>query len=146
MNAITSFTGENAFLSNFYYCTVVRGYRIFVTAEHGFQAAKTLDPVEIQQIQFAGSPGQAKRLGRKVMLREDWEEIKYQVMEELIHDKFMRHPGLWRALFKTEDAELVEGNHWHDNVWGSCDCSKCGNQGQNLLGKILMAERAELQE
>ena len=45
-----------------------------------FQAAKTTNLHQIKQVVACSSPGQAKRLGRKVKLREDWEEIKEKVM------------------------------------------------------------------
>ena len=44
----------------------------------------------------------------------------------------------------TGDAELIEGNTWHDNYWGVCSCSKCNGRGKNRLGKLLMKVREEL--
>ena len=47
-------------------------------------------------------------------------------------------------LLFTEGFDLVEGNHWHDNIWGDCSCNKCnGTKGTNYLGKILMTVREE---
>ena len=49
------------------------------------------------------------------------------------------------TLLGTSTKELVEGNYWHDNVWGDCSCEKCKNiKGQNLLGKQLMQVRQEI--
>jgi len=49
-------------------------------------------------------------------------------------------------LLATLDAELIEGNAWHDNFWGDCFCEKCRDiEGLNVLGNILMRIREELQ-
>jgi predicted NAD-dependent protein-ADP-ribosyltransferase YbiA (DUF1768 family) len=42
-------------------------------------------------------------------------------------------------LLLTGDEELIEGNYWHDHIWGVCD-----GTGTNWLGKILMEIRDEL--
>ena len=58
--------------------------------EHAFQAAKTFDRTEKQSVGQAATPGLAKRLGRKVRLRPDWEQVKIGIMEELVRLKFTR--------------------------------------------------------
>jgi predicted NAD-dependent protein-ADP-ribosyltransferase YbiA (DUF1768 family) len=46
-----------------------------------------------------------------------------------------------------DNEELIEGNYWHDNCWGSCTCIKCADRPkQNALGKILMLVREECQK
>jgi predicted NAD-dependent protein-ADP-ribosyltransferase YbiA (DUF1768 family) len=67
-------------------------------------------------------------------------------MRRILEDKFSgRNPGLRDALVATGDAELVEGNSWHDNFWGVCSCSRCKNkEGQNYLGRLLEEVRASL--
>lgn len=131
------FVGQNRFLSNFYPlpdgCTV----------EHRYQAAKTWDMDQKAEIMAAVTPGQAKRLGRTVNLRPDWEEIKIPIMASLIARKFADE-GLMRRLLLTGDQMLVEGNTWHDNTWGNCFCKAptCMMAGHNWLGVILMAVRA----
>lgn len=79
-------------------------------------------------------------------LRPDWDNIRYQVMEQVLWAKFTCHPGRIEALLSTEDALLVEGNHWHDQHWGCCMCGreKCAEPGQNHLGRLLMELRDEL--
>jgi len=48
-------------------------------------------------------------------------------------------------LLATGDTKLLEGNRWHDNFWGNCDCPNCRDKpGLNYLGKILMRVRLEL--
>ena len=92
----------------------------------------------------AATPGQAKRLGSRCPIQPRWDEIKDDVMLELVHKKF-RQPDLGKKLIATGDAPLYEGNHWGDNYWGMI---QVGGEwrGQNKLGKILMQVRRELQE
>ena len=142
---ITEFDGKYAFLSNFFYAPFVYDGIIYPTNEHFFQAMKTLDQEKRKQIAEAKTPGAAKRMGRQVQLREDWEEVKYTAMRVGVERKFDAHPGLAEKLIATGDAILIEGNSWHDNTWGSCFCSKCAAiAGKNWLGEILMERRKEL--
>ena len=142
---ITEFDGKYAFLSNFFYAPFVYDGIIYPTNEHFFQAMKTLDQEKRKQIAEAKTPGAAKRMGRQVQLREDWEEVKYTAMCVGVERKFDAHPGLAEKLIATGDAILIEGNSWHDNTWGSCFCPKCAAiAGKNWLGEILMERRKEL--
>jgi ribA/ribD-fused uncharacterized protein len=137
---ITRFTGRYGFLSNFHPSPLEWMGLAVPTVEHGFQVAKTLDPATRLRIAGAPSPGQAKRLGRGVELRPDWEIAKTAVMAALLVQKFTRHPLLADKLLRTGDAVLVEGNSWGDKFWGICEGSGC-----NELGRQLMAVRALLQ-
>ena len=142
---ITEFDGKYAFLSNFFYAPFVYDGIIYPTNEHFFQAMKTLDQEKRKQIAEAKTPGAAKRMGRQVQLREDWEQVKYTAMRVGVERKFDAHPGLAEKLIATGDAILIEGNSWHDNTWGSCFCPKCASiAGKNWLGEILMERRKEL--
>ena len=142
---ITEFDGKYAFLSNFYHAPFINDGIEYPTNEHFFQAMKTLDQEERKKIAAAATPGKAKRMGRQVQLRKDWEEVKYTVMRVGVERKFDAHPELASKLIATNDCILIEGNSWHDNTWGSCFCSKCAPiAGQNWLGEILMNRRKEL--
>ncbi len=88
----------------------------------------------------APSPSKAKRLGRGVSLRPNWENIKLQVMKDIVRAKFTQNTDLRIMLVQgTGDAELIESNDWGDEFWGVCD-----GKGENHLGKILMEVREEL--
>jgi nicotinamidase-related amidase len=88
----------------------------------------------------------AKRMGRQVTLRSDWEQVKEQVMYDCLVEKF-KDEQLRNLLIATYPSELIEGNTWHDNCWGNCVCEKCKHiNGRNLLGKTLMRVRKELME
>ena len=140
---INSFDNEYAFLSNFYpspiiMCAANGEYVTALTVEHYFQAMKTKDITQQLQILRATTPGQAKRLGRKCTLREDWEEIKDQVMLNALRQKFM-DKQFKEKLLATGNQILVEGNTWGDTYWGVCR-----GQGKNKLGKLLMQVREEI--
>lgn len=137
MKTIDTFKDRYAILSNFN-GNIPNGK----TVEHHYQAAKTIIWKWQLDILTADTPGKAKKLGRKVPLRDDWELIKVDVMRELLIRKFSieYHKTI---LLSTDDQELIEGNYWHDNFWGVCNCGKCSN-GQNNLGKLLMELREEI--
>lgn len=139
MNTIESFNGPHRFLSNFYPSPLAYTTIVYPTVEHAFQAMKTLNHTERQAIAQADSPGYAKRLGRGVSLRPDWEQIKDEVMYRLVLKKFTDHGDLRGKLFLTMQDQLVEGNTWNDTYWGVCN-----GHGRNQLGITLMRVRDEL--
>lgn len=141
---IDKFEDEYAFLSNFYPSPVQENGITYPTIEHYFQAQKTTVPFERAAIANVVTPGQAKREGRRITLRKDWEQIKDEVMLQGLRLKFAI-PELAEKLLATGDAELVEGTIWHDNIWGNCSCPRCENiPGENRLGKLLMQVREEI--
>ena len=145
---IDCFDGHWAFLSNFYWNEIEFEDITYPTNEHFFQAMKTLDIDERRAIANCRTPGQAKRMGRRVALRPDWEVVKESVMLEGLCLKFADEQ-LADWLLETGDEELVEGNDWSDNFWGVCHCEKCrkqGIQGKNRLGHLLMQVRDMIRE
>ena len=86
-------------------------------------------------------PGKAKGVGRRVALRPDWEEVKAEIMYEIVLSKFTQHPELAEKLLETGDKTLVEGNSWNDTCWG---VNLQTGQGENRLGVILMRVREKL--
>ena len=143
MAEIDVFTGQNAFLSNFYAsCVELDGER-YATVEHAYQAAKTLDEDERERIRKAQTAGKAKHLGRRVQMRPDWDAIKKDIMYSLLVQKFAI-PHLRKRLLATGDEKLIEGNYWGDRFWGMCRSDKGEWEGQNNLGKLLMEIRGDL--
>ena len=143
---INKFDMKYAFLSNFYWNDVEYEGITYPTNEHMFQAMKTLDTDERRAIARCLTPGQAKRMGRKVALRPDWEDVKIAAMKECLYQKFA-DDQLADWLLETGNQDLVEGNYWHDQFWGVCYCEKCANvEGKNMLGRLLMEIRDELRE
>jgi len=135
---IDRFRGEFDWLSNFFLCQVEFEGMNFSNVEAAFQAAKCLDMKERERF-FGLSGGQAKRLGRRVELRSDWEEVKIEIMRQVLKSKFTQNSELREKLIATGDTELIEGNNWNDTFWGVCR-----GKGRNHLGKLLMEVRAEL--
>lgn len=137
---IDRFTRETGyeFLSNFHPSTVRFEGMLYPTVEHAYQASKTRDPKLRKIIASAPGPWEAKKLGKGLVLREDWEKIKTDIMRRLIREKF-QNPFLSHKLLKTGDSQLVMNNKWNDRFWGICR-----GAGENWLGKILMDVREEL--
>jgi ribA/ribD-fused uncharacterized protein len=133
---ISSFIGQYRFLSNFWPAVVQLDGMKYPTVEHAYQAAKTLNPTHREMVRTAYSPGAAKRLGRTVSMRPDWDRIKLQTMRNLVEQKF-QHSELREKLLATGDEELEEGNSWGDTFWGVSF-----GHGQNHLGRILMDIRS----
>lgn len=135
------FKKQHAYLSNFYPCRVFWKGVGFPTVEHGFVAAKTYDRDKIKYIASlpAKKAGVAKRIGRNLILRPNWKEIRLPVMEDLLNQKFKGY--LLDKLLQT-DFIIIEDNFWHDNFWGRCNCHKCTNEPwYNNLGKLQMKIR-----
>ena len=136
--AITSFRGEYAFLSNFYPTVLYLNGEMYPSAEHAFQAAKSLDKDIRLSISVCRSPKEAKEAGRLVSLRPDWEDVKVDIMYNILKSKF-ENLELSQKLKNTKDEELIEGNTWGDKFWGVCK-----GEGKNTLGILLMKVRDEL--
>lgn len=142
MNVIADFDGAYEFLSNFYEVPIVYNGIQYSSSEAAFQAAKTLDTAERESISKL-TPDDAKRAGYRLNLRNDWENVKVSIMEEVLRAKFTQNPDLLQKLLATGKALLVEGNDWHDTFWGF-DVNI--GYGVNMLGQLLMKIRADHQE
>jgi ribA/ribD-fused uncharacterized protein len=136
---VNAFVGQHRFLSNFYLSPLVYVTTIYPTSEHAYQAAKTLDPEWRDKITSASSPSEAKRLGKRAPMREDWHRIKLDVMHDIVLAKFEQNAEIADKLMDLEGYELIEGNYWNDTFWGVCR-----GRGENHLGKILMKTRDRL--
>lgn len=153
MPDVISFSGEHRCFSNFFPAPIVwrrqNGSTVtFPTNEHGFVWHKTNNPVVKKVVLTIEKPGQVKRFGRGIVLRDDWEEVKLTIMSQLVLIKFRQHPRLLEILLATENGQLIEGNHWHDTFWGVCN-GKCRQGphkpvGENHLGQILMRTREQM--
>lgn len=135
---INDFRYKYFFLSNFYMAPVEYNGIKYTNSEAAFQAQKTTDKAE--RAKFASmSPSDAKRAGRHVKLRKDWEDIKVNVMYEVCRAKFTQNSELKAKLLATGNEMLIEGNTWGDKVWGQVN-----GEGMNYLGKCLVRIRDEL--
>lgn len=133
---IVEFLGDHWFLSNFYPSVVTLDGEVYTTVEHAYQAAKTLDINERKRIQEQLYPAAAKRIGKTVNIRDDWEQVKESVMRQLLEEKFAFGRPECIMLCNTGSRALIEGNTWGDTYWGVCR-----GRGLNRLGEILMSIR-----
>lgn len=106
----------------------------YPSVENYYQSEKAIDKKGFEQGNLKGedayyafkaemgkcSPDKAKKLGRAVKLREDWEQEKVKVMYHALKEKFnwYLHPILCKKLLNTRDAYLAEVNYWEDYFWG----------------------------
>ncbi len=139
MNKINSFRDEYYFLSNFYECSVTYNGLTYKNNEAAFQAQKCINPKDREKFCNLRA-SESKKLGRRVVLRKDWEDIKIKVMTDIVKAKFKQNEDLQKKLLATEDAYLEEENTWGDRIWGTVN-----GVGANNLGRILMNVRKELQ-
>ncbi|WP_454162637.1 NADAR family protein [Gordonia iterans] len=143
---INRFRGDHYFLSNFFQVDFEMPVLGRVpSAEHAYQALKTDDDRTRRKILDAESPGEAKRLGRGVPVRKDWQVGgRVGAMIQVLAAKF-EVPQMAERLQATGCARLVEGNEHHDNFWGDCTCgaAACEERGTNMLGELLMWTRAD---
>lgn len=136
---IVRFRGPHRFLSNFHPSPVRFEDNTYPTVEHAYQAAKTLDASARESIRLCHTPGEAKRLGQRVSIRPEWEEVKVGIMDAMLRQKFA-DPELWTKLAATRPAVLIEGNDWGDEFWG-CTLHDDRWVGHNWLGRLLMSIR-----
>ena len=133
---INQFKDEYYWLSNMYMCNIsdLVG-NTYPSVENAYQASKSLT---IDERFLTINPYEARKLGKKVKLRDDWNVVKLAVMFRLLLTKFICNPKLVGKLVDTGDAILQEGNTWGDTYWG---IDLRTGQGQNWLGKLLMVVR-----
>ncbi len=136
MDRIGRFSGQYDFLSNFYEEAFEFEGHIFKTAEHAYQAQKTIDDVDFEKVKNAKTAADAKKLGRKTCVRWDWDDVKLDIMLRIVLAKFSSSQNMTNKLLATYPSELMEGNVWGDTFWGVCN-----GVGENHLGKILMRVR-----
>lgn len=124
----SNFSGHGFMLDELYWAT----------SEHYFQAQKFVDTPYLEKVRQIKTPKDAANMGRNrsLPLRADWEQVKDDVMQKAVLQKFSTHADIREILLATEDKVLVE-NSPIDYYWG---CGKDGS-GKNKLGQILMAVR-----
>lgn len=138
---IQGFFGTYRWLSNFHLCEVQFEEVIYPSSENAYQAAKSASKVLREQFKDI-TPIEAKKLGKSIPLRSDWEQVKLQVMETILLDKFTRNLDLKEKLINTNNNILIEVNWWEDRFWGV----NPRGEGLNHLGKILMKIREQLSD
>jgi len=135
MNSINGFKYEYDFLSNMYECPITFNGMYFMSTEAAYQSCKCKhknDALVFEKL----SGKEAKRHSKMIYVRSDWNNIKYNIMSQLVFQKFLLHKDLRERLLFTDDMYIEETNTWNDTYWGVCN-----DVGENNLGKILMKTR-----
>jgi N-glycosidase YbiA len=116
----------------------------WATVEHYYQSQKfvrTEHESLITTIRSVKTPEEAAALGRDRcrVIREDWGQVKAEIMYQAVLTKFLNHLDIQAILLSTQEALIVEDSPT-DYYWG------CGSErtGQNQLGKILMQARQKI--
>jgi N-glycosidase YbiA len=132
---------EHGYLSNYYASPFTADGREWPTAEHRYQARKTLDQDYAERIRLAPTADEAKKLGNDAAcpVRADWPAYKVEAMRKTLAEKFRAHPELRASLLATGDAELAE-NSRKDFFWGI----GADGSGRNMLGTLLMELRGAI--
>lgn len=146
---------KKGYFSNWFRAEFDYDGHYFINFEQAFMylKAKLFTDIEImEKILNNGNPMIYKKLGRcvKPFDSDIFDKNKYQFMIDVVYAKFSQNEYLKRILISTKDAILVEASP-KDNIWGiGMDINQPGFkdpsrwQGQNLLGKALMAVRQKL--
>ena len=86
--------------------------------------------------------GDVKKKSREVKLVDNWDSLKFTVMQMCLEKKFEQEP-FRSKLIKTGTQNIVEGNYFGDIIWG-VDLKYTPNIGENHLGRLLMKIRGKL--
>lgn len=139
MDKILGFKGEFKWLSNFTDCRVEFDSDVYPSVEHAYCAAKTFELALRLHLKTLPA-NRAKQFAHKFTLIPDWDIIKFEVMNNLLLQKFSQEP-FTSLLLATGDAYIEETNWWNDTVWGVCN-----GRGENRLGKMIMEIRNALKQ
>lgn len=146
---IDKFYGNYLWLSNFSVCRIEYGGYVYKSVQSAYKAQKfegtLLQKDRIKKIYTKIQANQAKVLGTILPARSDWEEVRIDIMKELLRIKFNQFP-FKEQLLETGDEELIQGNYWHDITFGKCYCQEHKGEGQNILGKLIMQIREQLKQ
>lgn len=141
-DAILGFEGEFRWMSNFWPVSLLFDGVRYGSVEQAYQAAKTLDPDERLKIQMTKTPGRAKKQGRSLTVRSDWDAVKIAIMLRLQRQKY-RNRRLSGRLAATGKRQIFELNAWNDVFWGVVE-NEGGYEGVNAMGQILSLVRDEV--
>lgn len=122
----------------------------FDTSEHAYHFQKfrpRFDDGSNQQRRIRGEIMHARSAhdafkiaeANKDLRRHDWDDVKIDIMRDLLREKVKQHEYVRRKLLATGDRELIEDS-WRDYYWGWGP----NRDGHNMLGKLWMEVRAEL--
>ena len=129
--------------SNFSAHPITVDGKLYSTSEHYFQSMKfvTTDEEWAEAIRTSPNPTACKKMGgsRSHPLRDDWEEVKDDVMRTALKAKAEQNLEFVEELLLTGDQTIIEAAPY-DYYWGEGK----NKTGKNMLGVLLMELREEL--
>jgi len=135
---IKEFQGSYRWLSNFAPVKIILENIEYQSVEHAYMSAKSDDKDwKIFCSNIQNTAGDVKRRSKTIKLKEDWNNIKLEIMFECLKQKFSQEPYKTKLL-ETKNDYIQEGNNWNDKFWGVCLKT---NKGENNLGKLIMKIR-----
>lgn len=133
---------EYSWLSNMEPCKIILDGIEYSSVEHAYVSAKSSDIEWKKFCMTELNPRIIKTQGRKLVLVDNWDEIKVSIMRTCIDQKYNQEP--YRdLLLKTGNEYIQEGNWWNDTFWG-VDLKSIPHKGNNMLGKLIMEKRSSL--
>jgi N-glycosidase YbiA len=135
-NYVKGFFGEYRWLSNYHHAPILWKGLGFTSTEAAYQSSKCSN-VDAARVFQNYSASDSKKHAPKPP--KNWNDVKFNIMAQIVFQKFLIHKELRESLLETGDRYLEETNHWGDQYWGVCD-----GVGENNLGRILMATREYL--
>src|ERR1051326_9562677 len=102
-DVVREFEGQYRFLSNFWSCYIKVDGDWYPSVENAYQAMKMKHKANRARFQHIKA-SEAKRLGRLLPMRDDWDQVKLEVMYNLVRQKF-EDRKLQSNLLATGDAE-----------------------------------------
>lgn len=135
------FRGEHAWLSNYADVKIKVKDDTFRSVENAYFSLKSKDK-EWKKFCVENTAQEVKKEGRKLLVRDNWDDIKLKVMKFCLDQKFRQEPFRTK-LIETGDQNIVEGTYWKDTYWG-VDLKQDPNIGENHLGRIIMKIREEI--
>ena len=132
-------------LDNFSSFKVERNGYLYASAEEAYQAARFegVSKEIVERIKNSHSADEAQRIARasKDKQRSDWDDVKVDVMEEILRLKVAQNTYVKEKLLQSGEYLLVEDSP-KDSFWG------CGydRSGDNRLGKLWMKIREDLRK
>lgn len=140
---IHEFKGEYKWLSNFEPVNITIDGITYPSVEHAYMSAKCDDPEWKKYCSDSNNTaGDVKRKSREVKLVDNWDTLKFDIMETCLMKKYRQEPFSSR-LINTGNQNIVEGNYFGDTVWG-VDLKSSPNVGENHLGRMIMLIRNTL--
>jgi len=130
--------GPLGYLANYSNHGFYKNNTYYKTVEHFYQSKKFLS-LELQnKVIDASTPKEASNIGRdrNNKLRDNWSNIKQDIMLEGVLEKFRQNKDILIKLLNTGNEEIVE-NTVDEYYWG---CGK-DKSGENNFGKILVKAR-----